>query len=245
MLPPPNLAEVYVNINSLTRPASYPTAAGDPYAGYGGLNGYYTHWETGLQLCGLRYYDSAAGRWLNRDPISYAGGVNVYEYCGNGPVGMRDASGLEEDGPSSTLKMLMSCFSALAQLFAGTAKVSPCIEATICKAIASCVNGLLCSALGIAMKFNPEVPGTLVASCIIGAGCAIMNWMLKSLCAAESPCRVQIPNLCDLLVRAAGGCINGMLSGWYAFFLRPLLSSVVGYIDRSCPHGKAGHPSAW
>jgi uncharacterized protein RhaS with RHS repeats len=54
--------------------------------------------EAFLKVCGLRYYDSAAGRWLNRDPISYAGGVNVYEYCGNGPVGMSDASGMM-DGP--------------------------------------------------------------------------------------------------------------------------------------------------
>ncbi len=75
-----------------------PTAATDPYAGYGGLHGYYTDWEPGLQLCGLRYYDSALGRWLNGDPLSYAGGVNVYEYCGNGPVGMSDASGLLDFG---------------------------------------------------------------------------------------------------------------------------------------------------
>ena len=45
-----------------TVPTSDPTVATDPYAGYGGLHGYYTDWETGLQLCGLRYYDSAAGR---------------------------------------------------------------------------------------------------------------------------------------------------------------------------------------
>ncbi len=146
--------------------------------------------------------------------------------------------------PEATLNMMISCFNALDQPLAGTSQVSPCIDDAICKAISSCVNGLLCSALGNAMELNPEVPGALVAACIIGAGCAIINWMLKSLCAAASPCPVQMPNLCDLLVSAAGGCINGMLSGW-AFWLRPFLSAVVGYIDRSCPHDQAGHPSAW
>ena len=71
-----------------------PTASSDLYSGFGGMEGYYTGWETELELCGLRYYDSGTGRWLNRDPISYACGVNVYGYCSNGPVSNSDASGL-------------------------------------------------------------------------------------------------------------------------------------------------------
>ena len=45
----------------------------DP-AGFGGQFGYYTDAETGLALCQHRYYDSSVGRFLNRDPIGYAGG---------------------------------------------------------------------------------------------------------------------------------------------------------------------------
>ncbi len=44
--------------------------------------------------CQNRYYDPANGRWLTRDPIGTAGGVNLYSYCGAGPVGNADASGL-------------------------------------------------------------------------------------------------------------------------------------------------------
>jgi hypothetical protein len=36
------------------------------------------------------------GRWLTRDPIGYAGGENLYEYCGGNPVGKIDPSGLED-----------------------------------------------------------------------------------------------------------------------------------------------------
>ena len=69
--------------------------AGDynsPY-GYKGQYGYYTDNETGLILCTSRYYDPRVGRWLNRDPISYDGGMNLYAYCGNDPVNGVDPEG--------------------------------------------------------------------------------------------------------------------------------------------------------
>jgi RHS repeat-associated protein len=64
----------------------------DPF-GYGAQFGYYTDSETGLVLCGHRYYDPAKARWVTRDPIGYAGGINLYGYCGGGPVGAGDPSG--------------------------------------------------------------------------------------------------------------------------------------------------------
>ena len=66
----------------------------DPF-GYNAQSGYYLDRETGLYLCTYRYYDPAKGRWLNRDHIGYAGGMNLYGYCGGGPVGGVDASGLQ------------------------------------------------------------------------------------------------------------------------------------------------------
>jgi RHS repeat-associated protein len=65
-----------------------------PYFGLGGQWGNYLDVETGLTLCGQRYYDASAGRWLTRDPISYAGGLNVYGYVGNNPVNFVDPAGM-------------------------------------------------------------------------------------------------------------------------------------------------------
>jgi len=46
--------------------------------------------ETGLVLMGWRYYDPETGRFLLRDPIGYAGGLNLYGYTGNNPVNFVD-----------------------------------------------------------------------------------------------------------------------------------------------------------
>ena len=64
----------------------------DP-VGYRGQFGYYTDEETGLLLCTWRYYDPQVGRWLTRDPIGAAGGLNLYAYCGGNPVSFIDPLG--------------------------------------------------------------------------------------------------------------------------------------------------------
>ena len=64
----------------------------DPFA-YNGQWGYYLDRETGLYNCQHRYYDPGIGRWLNRDPIGFAGGTNLYGYCAGGPVDEADAEG--------------------------------------------------------------------------------------------------------------------------------------------------------
>ena len=64
----------------------------DPF-GYNAQSGYYLDRETGLYLCQHRLYDPANGRWLNRDPIGFDGGTNLYGYCAGGPMNDGDGSG--------------------------------------------------------------------------------------------------------------------------------------------------------
>ncbi|MGN0846405.1 MAG: RHS repeat-associated core domain-containing protein, partial [Kiritimatiellia bacterium] len=49
--------------------------------------------ETGLHYYGYRFYSPPLMRWINRDPIEEAGGVNVYAFCGNGVVFKFDRDG--------------------------------------------------------------------------------------------------------------------------------------------------------
>jgi len=44
---------------------------------------------------GYRYYNSAIGRWINRDPIGERGGLSLYGFVGNEPVGKWDLLGAE------------------------------------------------------------------------------------------------------------------------------------------------------
>jgi uncharacterized protein RhaS with RHS repeats len=48
-----------------------------------------------MSMLGARYYDPVVGRFVSPDPISFAGGLNLYAYCGGDPVNAVDPSGLD------------------------------------------------------------------------------------------------------------------------------------------------------
>src|SRR5207253_4607548 len=48
--------------------------------------GLYRHTASKLDFASYRAYDPDLGRWLNRDPIAEAGGLNLYAYVGNSAV---------------------------------------------------------------------------------------------------------------------------------------------------------------
>jgi len=50
--------------------------------------------DTGLVRFGARDYDPQVGRWTNKDPIRFKGGLNLYVYVENNPINGADASGL-------------------------------------------------------------------------------------------------------------------------------------------------------
>jgi RHS repeat-associated protein len=55
--------------------------------------------DTGLVHFGAREYDPEAGRWIENDPIGFAGGdSNAYDYVLGDPVNLTDASGLITGG---------------------------------------------------------------------------------------------------------------------------------------------------
>jgi RHS repeat-associated protein len=61
------------------------------------LTGHQFEARTGHWGAMHRYLDPRAGRWLSRDPIGFAGGLNLYAYVGNNPINRRDPRGLSPD----------------------------------------------------------------------------------------------------------------------------------------------------
>jgi len=55
--------------------------------------GYYRDAETGLYHVRNRMYHPALGRWVQRDPIGYADGMNLYQYVRSRPTAAVDPSG--------------------------------------------------------------------------------------------------------------------------------------------------------
>ncbi|MFJ4347445.1 RHS repeat-associated core domain-containing protein [Pseudomonas sp. NPDC089401] len=65
------------------------------------FQGQYHDHETGLHYNRYRYYDPRAGRFVNQDPISYTGGLNLFAYAPN-PVEWIDPLGLWKGQPRNS-----------------------------------------------------------------------------------------------------------------------------------------------
>jgi RHS repeat-associated protein len=57
--------------------------------------GYMYDPETRLYYVRNRHYNPQLGRWVQRDPIGYDGGVNLYVYVANSPISLCDPLGLD------------------------------------------------------------------------------------------------------------------------------------------------------
>jgi RHS repeat-associated protein len=54
--------------------------------------------KTGFSYYGYRFYSPGIGRWINRDPLEEAGGINLYAFVGNNPVDLVDPDGQSVSG---------------------------------------------------------------------------------------------------------------------------------------------------
>jgi len=58
--------------------------------------------KRGLLCLTHRYYDPGTGKFINRDPIGYQGGANLYGFCEGNPINWSDPSGLDRDWLDNT-----------------------------------------------------------------------------------------------------------------------------------------------
>jgi RHS repeat-associated protein len=62
------------------------------------FTGHFYHARSGLYLAPYRAYNPTIGRWLSRDPIEEDGGLNLYLYVLDNPIGLKDPLGLKCEG---------------------------------------------------------------------------------------------------------------------------------------------------
>ena len=88
---------LFSNINLTTSQSSLPLS--------------YTPTTTSSQnYYGYRYYSTEMGRWINRDPIGEAGGLNVYGFVGNRSVNGVDSVGLSAGSGLVGIHLLLRYF---------------------------------------------------------------------------------------------------------------------------------------
>ncbi|MCC4104753.1 RHS repeat domain-containing protein [Serratia ureilytica] len=64
------------------------------------FQGQYHDFETGLHYNRYRYYDPEVGRFVSKDPIGYAGGLNLFQYAPS-LIGWLGPLGLAKRGPKT------------------------------------------------------------------------------------------------------------------------------------------------
>jgi RHS repeat-associated protein len=105
------------------------TTISDPF-GFIAQAGYYTDQATVLVLTTFRYYDPANGRFVARDPLSYSGGIDLYNYTQSNAENEADPLGLMPHGPQRGSGNDPRCQWSCAQLWAAF-KGAKGIEKTI------------------------------------------------------------------------------------------------------------------
>lgn len=88
--------------------------------------------ETGLYYNRARYYSPSLGRFLQRDPVGYSAGINLYSYCSNNSINFTDPSGLDKWSLSQLAKGVGT---ALLAIGIGTGVVLALPEALLASAI--------------------------------------------------------------------------------------------------------------
>jgi RHS repeat-associated protein len=215
-------ADAYGNTLIYTGPGTGGVRFTDDDAGSG-----FTYGANDMIFCGYRYDPEtrlyyvrnrmfltdaggiSVGRWLQRDPIGYMGGVNLYEYVGGRAVVAVDPTGDRgraiHSGPPTPPNYASTCKTSTAGYSAACSTQSSLCNcpATPWPCCAANVSGIICLALqtGISLP-GLEFLGIPLQACLLGCinECLYQNWLHR-----RTPAWQQAQKTCG---RGRGYCSN-------------------------------------
>lgn len=178
--------------------------------GWNGRAGAYLDSETGLVLMGARYYARNMGRFISRDPIGFAGGINLYAYCGGDPLNYADPSGLDFIvGPSSAPWFQFNGMGSLEALAAGSAGM---LEGFTWGGLSTPYGHPYQSipGYGASVGLGKMASGALAAAAVVAAGRAVLEAGAAMLPAKGS----NSPQAAARAVNSATNCLPRVRPGY-------------------------------
>lgn len=142
-----------------------------------------------LVYYGLRFHAPSLGKWINRDPMEKAGGVNLQQFVLNNPANVVDYHGeipkwvLDAMGIGGAAALFAGANMALSGLAASQPHLAPFI--------AACQKSLVTNAIGVALgyiatrnechpfdgfEFLTYVAGAMIVGCIQGLLLGAASW---------------------------------------------------------------------
>ena len=153
--------------------------------------GYRYDAESGLCHVRNRVHHSNVGSWVQRDPVEYAGGENLYSYAAGNPLRATDPSGLFWNLVGG---FALGCLAGAGFGATGSFLGNDATSKAICKAIINCLVG------GIAGLISSVTPGA--AKCALSIAAAIVAKTSVTVCdmllgkcvrAEDLVCAVAVP----------------------------------------------------
>jgi RHS repeat-associated protein len=186
---------------------------------------------TGLVRFGARDYDSSIGRWLNKDPIRFDGGWNLYAYVGNDPVNYIDPTG----------KILLNSVTAIAGAISGGVGgyiTSGTLSGTL---IGAAVGGALgaFNPIGVIVEVGP-LAGALVGSGFNGASSAVGQMAGNLISGKDADCNFSGGAVLGAMIGAGLGGYIGGLQGFTPIQNAIFEGGLGGIFERL---GAAGNPN--
>lgn len=194
--------------------------------------GLYYHPASGLELATYRAYAPGLKRWLSRDPLREAGGINLYAYVGDNPI-----SYIDPNGQFLVAAAVGGGIGAIAGGFGAWATGGDWHDTALAAATGALTGGLIGLTNGASLLVTDSAIGGAAINAGFGAGDAgISNAIGQAYSMYRKPCTKF--NYASLIGSTIGGAIGGPFGGMDKVGLSGITDTILGEFSSTVLAGK-------